>query len=483
MINNQILLLAGGFIFCVIIYWSFLKKERIYQYPLISVGVFLVYLAPKTYNIITNPNIVANITPEMVSRFLFMVCLSYASLWFVYRMPISHTRKIQTPKKKQANDNYLKYNAPTLFKIAIFYVYFGLFNFILSIPLSDTNELSGAGRTGITTILFFFGQLCYVGFSMLFLIVDYIKKERELSLMEKLAFILPVIFTLIVFLSSFKRSYLVSLALSYFIAQFFRSGYVLSRKFIIASGLVLLLIFNAAFVGTIRRASNIRGDWTRFHEADFSSIVNSVAETSIEDTLTETFESEKADEVKNAILYMDSVYKYDSYTLGLGMWQTTIDKIIPGQLLGREFKRFLMFTEIGRSSFEQFNQFCSSVFREMYNYNCRAGVVLTGFSSAFAEFSYFGFIFFAVYALIFKLLWYESTVENNIISQALYIPWILESVGVVTHSAISLIPNFIYLFFLVYLPLTSLKSKNKLAEEKFILAQENEQNIDIIPHS
>lgn len=462
MILTEILFLIIIFISSGVLFWSFKKKERIYTYPFFNLLTFIIYLFPQVYDIIYNSNTIQNLTPSMINRFLVMVCLCLLTAWFAYTRPTSKKITINSPQNKLKNEKLTQENANVFFKIAIIYTYIGLFSFVLSIPLSDTNELSGAGRTGITTILFFFGQLQYIGLVLLFLTVEHIDKKK-LSLIEKLAFILPIVLNSIVFLSTFKRSYLINLFISIFIPKFFVKGYVVPRKILIISVLIAFLLFSGPVVRAVRVANNIRGDWTKFYEADYSAIWEAVSNTNFNESVNKTFESEKqVNEVKNAILYMESINVTESYTLGLGAWQTIINRFIPAQLLGDDFKNWISFSDITLSSFEQFHDICtSSLFRDIFKYDCMKGVVLTGFSTAYAEFWYFGCLFFALYAHIFKILWYKSVVEKDIISQTIYVYLFTNIISSVTHSILNILPSFVFAYLFIYLFLSRVKSESK----------------------
>ncbi|NCO76109.1 MAG: hypothetical protein GW856_12890, partial [Cyanobacteria bacterium] len=448
------------FISSGILFWSFKKKERLYEYPFFNLLTFAIYLLPQAYDIVYNPTTIQNLTPEMIDRFLVMVCLCLLTAWIAYTRTIPRKITKNSAQNKLKNEKLTTENANLFFKIAIIYTYIGLFSFLLSIPLSGTNELSGGGRTGITTILFFFGQLQYIGLVLLFLTVEHIEK-RKLSLIEKLAFILPIALNSIVFLSTFKRSYLINLFISISIPKFFVKRYVVPRKILIISVLIAFLLFSGPVVRTVRVANNIRGDWTKFYEADYSAIWEAVSNIDINENVNKTFESEnKVNEVKNAILYMESVSTTESYTLGLGAWQTIINRFIPAQLLGDDFKNWISLSDTSLSSFEQFRDLCSSpLFRDVFKYNCVRGVVLTGFSTAYAEFWYFGCLFFALYAHIFKILWYKSVVENNIISQTIYVYLFTNIIPSVTHSVLNMIPSLIFSYLFIYLCLTKIKLK------------------------
>jgi hypothetical protein len=77
-------------------------------------------------------------------------------------------------------------------------------------------------------------------------------------------------------------------------------------------------------------------------------------------------------------------------------------------------------------------------------YTAPGGTTMTGIGDSFAEFGYFGALFFAAVAVIFKSLWYASLHRDAVFAQLLYIQTCTPAMLAITHQTTRYPPGLIY---------------------------------------
>jgi hypothetical protein len=77
-------------------------------------------------------------------------------------------------------------------------------------------------------------------------------------------------------------------------------------------------------------------------------------------------------------------------------------------------------------------------------YKIPVGSTLTGIGDSFREFWYFGALFFALLAIVFKSLWHACLRRDAIFAQLLYIQTSTAAMRAVTHQTVDYLPGLTY---------------------------------------
>jgi hypothetical protein len=155
-------------------------------------------------------------------------------------------------------------------------------------------------------------------------------------------------------------------------------------------------------------------------------------------------------ELRNAAFIIDSTINFG---LGTAYWDQLVFRFVPAQILGRSFKEGLMF----RTSDERLRQEMASK-----AYRIMPGSTTTGMADSFREFGYFGALFFAVLAVVFKSLWRASLYRNAIFAQLLYIQISTSAMRAITHQTVDFLPGVVYN--LIFLGLAALYARQRQSQ-------------------
>jgi hypothetical protein len=98
-------------------------------------------------------------------------------------------------------------------------------------------------------------------------------------------------------------------------------------------------------------------------------------------------------------MYISGTDKTGNYDFGTGYWNYLVFSYVPGQLVGFDFKRSLMFDLPDNSV-------------EAYGYNRHIGTTFTGFSDSFISFWLFGAFVFAGIAALLQFWWIRAEAGN-----------------------------------------------------------------------
>jgi hypothetical protein len=141
-------------------------------------------------------------------------------------------------------------------------------------------------------------------------------------------------------------------------------------------------------------------------------------------------------ELRNAAITIEVTSRTRNYGLGAGYWDQLVFRFIPAQLVGRDLKRSLMF----QPDVQEREQLELAKLR----YKVSAGTTQTGLGDSFREFGYFGALFFAGMAVIFKSLWQSSMEKQSVFAQLLYIQTSTAGMLAITHQTSAYPPALIY---------------------------------------
>ena len=80
----------------------------------------------------------------------------------------------------------------------------------------------------------------------------------------------------------------------------------------------------------------------------------------------------------------------------------------------------------------------------VFGYRQETGTTVTGMGDSFREFGYFGALFFAALAVVFKSLWHASLRPDGVFAQLLYIQTSTSAMHAVTHQTSDYLPGLVY---------------------------------------
>lgn len=394
----------------VIIYWSIIRLERIYQFPFFMVSVFLSFVLPQAIAIIKNPGTFVSSTA--LDRMLFYVCLCVAMCWIGYQFPPNHKwlAKLRIPVDEDK-----------LFKMGIVLLIIGsLCLWIISyIGVQKTDQ---GMWTGPATILIFFAGVLNIALPLFLLRT--LKNPSLTNIALTSIIILPKLQVIIIY---GRRQPTIAFIVTVGLCLFIVKNYIPPRI------LLLTLIPIAAYI--IPTIGNLRGKFWELAIAGNWDAIQSVSKQGLEGVV-----EGKILELRNATLVMDYVTQFDQYAYGRQLWNTFIFQYVPAQLLGTEFKQSLQFNNnIDLMSF--------------YGYQPNFGSTITGMGDSFIDFGFLGCLFFALMAYFFKTLWVSTVQEKSIISTLLYISLIDSAMIGITHGIGRFVNEFIFkcgVLFLVY---------------------------------
>ena len=95
------------------------------------------------------------------------------------------------------------------------------------------------------------------------------------------------------------------------------------------------------------------------------------------------------------------------------------------------------------------------------------GTTVTGMGDSFQQFGYFGCLFFALLAVVYRSLWLASLLPNTAFAQLLYIQTATSGMRAVTHQTVDYLPGLIYnLIFIGLVALYSLQRPDHLPSQQ-----------------
>jgi hypothetical protein len=122
-----------------------------------------------------------------------------------------------------------------------------------------------------------------------------------------------------------------------------------------------------------------------------------------------------------------------SFGYGRGYWNTLVFRFVPAQFVGKETKEAMQFThDYGTGDTLQ------------HSSEIPPGTTSMGLGDSFEEFGYFGCVFFAGLAILFRSLWNAATVQKSVLAQLYYILNIVPAMRALTHQTADFLPALIY---------------------------------------
>ena len=408
-----------------IIVWSLAKIERIYQFPFFMASVFLSFILPQAIAIVKYSGI--SVTDTAVERMLIYTSLCVAMCWIGYQT---------SPNPKWLKKIEINIDKKKLFKSGLVLLVIG---WGCTLALSQiTIQTTAAGTwTGPATILGFFSGVLRIALPLF--LIRTLKRPSAVNLILTIISGFPTVQAII--LAGRRQptvAFLVTVGLCFFLV----------KKYIPPRLLLISLVPIAAYI--IPTLGNIRGE---FWELLFAGQWGQIQLLS-QEGLNKVIEGNIL-ELRNATLVMDYASQLNQYGYGTQLWNAIIFQYVPGQILGYEFKQSLQFD----LTFD---------LESFYGYTISTGTTLTGMGDSFIDFGFFGCLFFALMAIIFKTLWISTMKGKSMTSTLLYVSLIDSAMVGITHGIGRFACEFIFKSGVIFL--INLYCKSPKQQEIFLFS-------------
>lgn len=393
---------------CLLI-WGISRQERVYQYPFFMSAIFFIFIIPQAYAIVFGD---FTISHDAINRMLIMSCLCLAMCWIGYQFPVPQSWLRKTVVN--LDDNRLQ-------QITFIYVLVGLCCWLSLFMLPDDYGLKLTGQsTGLFTIYFFFARtLTYLCFVLTLIQAIRTKKSNY--------FWLLVIETGLLFYRAFffgRRTDIGFIVISLGICLYFVLRKVPPKALVISA--LIFAMFMIPFIGEQRGI--------------YSEKWQDNEELSLTEPLQELIQGKSsALELYNAAQIIDVTVKTSRYGWGTAYLNHLVFRYIPAQFLGKDFKNSLY---LSNSNYYLYKYLVNRV----NFYKIPLGSTPTGIGDAFTQFDYFGCLFFAIVAFVYKFFWYASCIPNNKIPQIIYASTSVYAIHSVTHGTVNFLPDLLSIF-------------------------------------
>jgi hypothetical protein len=399
---NGYLLIAVAVLVIATIARGLVRPERFYEYPYFMAAVFGVFIVPQAISLVQYPG---EASPDAVSSLLLMTFLCVAACIVGYK--VSANRWI-------VEHAVIPVDRGRLFTGGIAYVataYY--FTYLISELTFD--ERGGGVWSGKVTVYLFFAGLIYPGLAIC---LSHALRTRSQSawLMTGIAALLP--FVSIIFFGRREEAALIAMTIG--LTVYFQRRRVVPRVVILAALVVATLIIP----GTSQyRAAMKTGDYSRLQQVDFV------------DNFWQFLNKAPILELRNAAIIIEATQLSGEFGYGSAYWDQMVFRFVPAQIVGKDIKDGIMFKPPKRGVELGLLQ---------TRYKRPNGTTVTGMGDSFHEFWYFGALFFAVLAVVFKSLWHASLHRDAIFAQLLYIQTSTAAMRAVTHQTVDYLPGLLY---------------------------------------
>ncbi len=379
--------------------WGFIRIERIYQYPFFMGAIFLSFLVPQAFALVENPG---KLDQESLERVLLMSSLCAAACWVGYQ---------GKPNLKWLTKFQIDVDTKKIFRAAIVLMVIS-YVFYFARANSDTEITSGGAMTGVGTIYTFLGKTIYVSFSIFLL--EMLKKPSIKNIIFTLCTAWIPIQRILVGRRQTTMVLVIMVGISFWLIR----RYTPPRWLVIGS--IFLMMILIPTIGKMRGSF-----WNALSSGQWQEILS----TSQKELNTQ--QKGAILELRNAAFLIDATVRLNLYGLGAGWWDAIIQTLIPGQLLGFNFKQSLQFNLLSNPNNPTL---ANSTLYDLYGYSWHPGTTQTGIADSFMEFGYFGCIAFALIAYFFKNLWISACYHKSLMSSLLYMGLISSAMVGLTHG-------------------------------------------------
>ena len=391
-----------------VIGWGLTRRGRVIEFPFLMACVYAGWLIPQLVGLTNNTTL-----PKVgLEKTIFMATLCLTAAWWGYTKNKVSAKSFQW----RFSHERLKLGSAVLSLLGAFFFY------KVSLLAAEVTVATGGQWSGIITIYVFFGDLLTVG--MAIALVLYIKTPSAFALsvlLFDLAFYLDRI------ILKGRRAAMAELGLMVLMAMWFQRRWLPPRWAMVAALMLATLVINS--IGDYR-STMLADDMTTYSHAGLKEILD----IDYVGNIQRIFEGKSGnDDLENAVMNIEAADRAFTFDLGLSHWNGFVKAYIPGQWVGREFKRSLMI-DFGNIAYSE------------YQYIPHVGSTSTGLSDSFLSFWYVGAIKFFLIGLIMSR-WYRAALKDRFVAQIIVMLAITPSLHAITHST--------HLFFVFFVKLAA----------------------------
>ncbi len=386
----------------VAVTWMLIRPEKAYEFPFFMAATFTIFILPQAFSLIRFPGAVL---PESVDAVLLMSCLCLVACVAGYQL---------APHRAIIERTSRPVNADRLFHAGLLFIAVGLY-FHWWLTRSEIEFAETGGMTGRGTILLFFQNLVYLGLAISLL--DAVRRPRCLNLaVTAVGLIIPLQTAI-----AGRREPVVLVGAIIMLGLYFGRRIKPPRLLIPIAMVAAMLAIPAT--GTYRSLHADR-DW------------EGIRQINLVENFKKFLTEESVLELRNAAAVIEATRKESDYQLGSFYWDHLVFRFVPAQILGSNFKRSLTIRPEGRLQETPMTK---------TGFELSIGSTITGMADTFQQFGWFGCLFFALMAILFRSLWEASQGPGALLAQLLYITTCTTAMRAVTHWTADFLPGLIYI--------------------------------------
>jgi oligosaccharide repeat unit polymerase len=384
-------------------------------------AVFAAFVLPQAISLIRAPGLAS---PSAVDAVMLMTLLCVIACILGYRA---------RPNKWIVDQCQIPVDERKMFHCGLAFITCAYFFTYMIISLPDAEKNAGMW-TGRATIYGFFAGLMYPGFAICL--------ARALKYGRLDAWLVTVTAGIPSILGSLlggRRETTVLLAVTIALTLYYQRRYVLPRLVVVGAIIAAMIAIPATgnYRSAIRRSGlsglqniDVVGNFNRFMSS--ASIL----------------------ELRNAAMMIEATANTGDYGLGRAYWDQLVFRFVPAQIVGLGVKEGLMFRSAEGRTRQEF---------AATGYKVPVGTTVTGMGDSFREFGYFGALFFAVLAVVFKSVWTASLPRDAVFAQLLYIQTTTSAMRAITHQTSDYLPGLVYN--LIFLGLAAIYSRQRRSHD------------------
>jgi hypothetical protein len=378
------------------------QPRRMFEFPAFMTFAFAAFILPQAISLVRFPG---EVEVRSVTAVLIMSVLCLVCGWLGYFA--------------RPNATLLNWTARPVDMARLFHVglAFSAISFLFQRALGsiDVQYAESGGMTGAGTILLFFQQLCYPGFAICLFCA--VRRPTVINVVASIVGVLPLLQAVLIA----RREGTAQLALILVMAFFFQRKWIPPR-WVFAVGLIGAMLLIPA-TGTYRRLSSEMG-------------VSAVREIDYWDNFKRYVNEESPIlELRNGAAVIEATRFTGDYQWGAAYWNHLVFRFVPAQIVGKRFKDWL---SIGQAS--DFTERAVLV----TGYELPPGSTVTGMGDTYQQFNWFGCLFFALMAVVFKSLWQAAQRPEAVFAQLLYVLSCTSAMRAVTHWTQDFLPGLLY---------------------------------------
>jgi hypothetical protein len=385
---------------------------KIFEYPYFMSAVFAVFIVPQAFSLSRFPG---RVSDGAVEDALLMTCLCFTASVIGYTF---------NPSQKLFKQVVRPVQPTRMLHIGAVFIACGyIFGYLLAQIEVEFNTQRG-GMTGLGTIYIFFTSLKFPGLAIALglLLQKFTLPRLFLTFMGILSPAGEVIL-------GGRREPAVALALVIFLSLYFNRR-TKPPLVLVYGGMVLAMLAIPA-TGIYR-------------DLAYEGRLGEIRKLDLVNNFKDYFGRESILELRNAAAVIESTQKFGTYDYGVGYWNQMIFRFVPAQLVGKQVKDSLMIGDTVDSMFTA---------EKGTSHEFSVGSTLTGMGDSFKQFGWFGCLFFALMAVIFRSFWLAALQPGALFAQLLYLLICTSAMRAVTHQTVDFLPGFTYQFIFLWLGL------------------------------